>query len=608
MRLRSISIGALLCALLAGAAPALAGPRGPIGHAGRWITDASGRVLILHGTNMVYKLPPYYPEAIGFDDDDAAFLAGEGFDVVRVGVIYAAVEPRPGVYGDAYLDHIATTVKTLARHGIASILDFHQDLYNEAFQGEGWPAWAVRDDGLPNQPQTGFPGNYVAMPALQRAFDHFWSNDPGPDGIGLQDHYAAAWRHVAQRFRGNPSIVGYELLNEPWPGSTWQECANPVGCPVNDGRLAAFVRRTLGAIRQADPATLVWYEPYVLFNFGADTQIGSPGDGRTGFAFHDYCLVASEGSDPITGTPCGQFDDLVFANALKHVAATGDALLMTEFGATREQGVLRRMVERADRNLVPWAHWHYCACYDPTTSGPGDTQALVRDPRRPPAGDNLVTSTLDVVSRPHPEALAGTPLAIGFDSPARVFSARWSTARAGGGGAFPAYAESELLVPGRQYPGGYSVDARGAAVLSAPGALRLRVAACPGAGEVTVQVSPPGAGVTASCPGPVARPAGPRWRLAVSVLPRVVRAGDRRRFAFTVAEVAGRRRVALRGARIRFLGRTLTTRAFGRTVTVARVTRPGRYLATASVAGLSRARALVRVRPRPRPRPPRFAG
>ena len=81
------------------------------------------------------------------------------------------------------------------------MLDFHQDLYNERFQGEGWPDWAVQDDGLPAEPKAGFPANYLVMPALQRAFDHFWANDPGPGGVGLQDRYAAAWAHVAARFR-----------------------------------------------------------------------------------------------------------------------------------------------------------------------------------------------------------------------------------------------------------------------------------------------------------------------------------------------------------------------------------------------------------------------
>ena len=497
MRVRLLAIVA--AATLLGAGSAAAAPQGPLGHAGRWITDAQGRAVIVHGINMVYKRPPYYPEAVGFDDDDAAFLASEGYSAVRVGVIDGAVEPRPGIYDDAYLDHIAATVDTLARHGIVSLLDFHQDMYSERFFGEGWADWAVQDDGLPNQPNFGFPGNYVGMPALQRAFDHFWANDPGPDGVGLQDHYAAAWRHVAQRFRGNPSILGYELMNEPWPGSTWEQCANPAGCPVFDATLAAFIRRTLAAIRQADPSTLVWYEPNVIFNDGADTQVGAPGDARSGFAYHGYCLATPNSQDPLRGAACDQFDNTVVANAVKHSAATGDALMMTEFGATQDQGILERMVDRADANMIPWEEWAYCGCDDPTTSGPGDTQAIVRDPSQPPAGDNLVTSTLDVLSRPYPAAVAGTPQGFGFDPQTHLFHLAYSTARAAGGGSFPAFAESQIVVPARQYPNGYSVDAQGAAILSAPGASVLRVGACPGARNVAVQVSPPGTGMTASC-------------------------------------------------------------------------------------------------------------
>src|SRR4051794_9788983 len=90
--------------------------------------------------------------------------------------------------------------RSLEKHGITPLLDFHQDLYNERFQGEGWPDWAVLDDGLPAQPQLGFPGNYLVQPALNRAFDNFWANAQGPGEVGLVDRYAAAWTRVAQAF------------------------------------------------------------------------------------------------------------------------------------------------------------------------------------------------------------------------------------------------------------------------------------------------------------------------------------------------------------------------------------------------------------------------
>src|SRR3954462_2059191 len=129
--------------LMTGVGPAQAAPEPPFGSAGGFLTDANGRVVISHGVNMIYKVAPYEPSAAGFGDDDAAFLAREGFNSVRLGVIYKAVEPQPGVYDDAYVDQLAQTAGVLERHGVAPLVDFHQDMYNEKYQGEGWPGWAV---------------------------------------------------------------------------------------------------------------------------------------------------------------------------------------------------------------------------------------------------------------------------------------------------------------------------------------------------------------------------------------------------------------------------------------------------------------------------------
>ena len=284
----------------------------PLDHAGHWLTDPDGRVVVLHGTNMVYKLPPYDPQAAGFGDSDAAFLQSIGMTAVRVGVIWKAVEPAPGVYDDGYLDQIAATVQTLARHGIVSLLDFHQDMYNEVFQGEGAPDWAVLDDGLPNQPQAGFPTNYLVNPALQRTFENFLADKPGPGGVGLQERYAAAWAHVARRFAADPGVLGYEVMNEPFPGSDFGTCASPAGCPASDAELTGLSRKVAQAIRSVDARHLVFYEPYATFNNGFPDSVGPLQDPHAVFSWHDYCL-----SDEAAG--CSS-QPTTFANAAAHVA------------------------------------------------------------------------------------------------------------------------------------------------------------------------------------------------------------------------------------------------------------------------------------------------
>ncbi len=476
-----------VCALLALPGLAVASPTLPLSHSGRWITDARGRVVIVHGTNMVYKLPPYYPAAIGFGADDAAFLHSIDFDAVRVGVIWAAVEPQPGSYDEAYIAHIKQTVDMLGRHGIVSMLDFHQDMLNEQFQGEGAPSWAIQSGGLPN-PMLGFPGNYLANPALEHALDAFFQNAPGPGGVGLQDRFAGAWTHVASAFRNDPNVLGYELFNEPFPGTLWEQCAVPTGCPGFDGELTAFYQRVIHAIRAVDSRTLIFYEPQVLFNEGIATNLGPIGDAETGFAFHDYCL-----SEPQTGaTGCDPFDNLVFSNAIARATSTGAALIETEFGATTDVPYLDDMVARGDSDMVPWLEWAYCGCNDPTTTGPGAKQAIVIDPSKSPSGSNLVLPTLGALVEPYPQLIAGTPSAWGFDRTTGTFTLRYSTARVDGRGSFPSFSVSEVAVPQFVYVHGYAAVVHGGAIVSPPGAGVLYVAACPGYGTVSVTVTPTG--------------------------------------------------------------------------------------------------------------------
>jgi endoglycosylceramidase len=458
---------------------------------GDWILDPAGRVLVLHGLNMVYKRPPYAPDVEGFGRDDARFLARNGFTTVRLGLIWKAVEPQPGQYDDAYLDRIRKTAEILADEGIWTLLDFHQDLYHERFQGEGAPDWAVLDDGLPAEPQLGFPNNYFAMPGLNRAFDNFWDNADGPGGVGLQDRYAAAWAHVADRFRATPRILGVDLFNEPWPGDGWELCANPLGCPLFDAKLEAFTQRSIDAIRDVDDRTAVFYEPQVLFNNGAQTSV-DPSGRRLGFSFHDYCLTADIGIGEQGGADpaCGTFDDLVWSNTADHVASTGHPALLTEFGATKKQATLRDMVRRAEAAMTGWQYWAYCGCDDPTTTGPGSTQALVLDPARSPGGDNVDWAKMRALVVPHPLAVAGTPASYTFDRGSRVFRATWSTARAGGQGRFAPGSRTTISVPRFVYGGGYVVRVAGARVVSRANDGTLVLAQAAGATRVRLVVRP----------------------------------------------------------------------------------------------------------------------
>lgn len=479
----TLAASALFTAQNAASAPGTAGvgTAPALGHTGLWLTDAAGRVVVLHGLNEVFKVPPYAPAASGFSDDDAAFLQRNGFNAVRVGVIWAAVEPAPGAYDDGYLASIEQTVRTLAAHGIVSLLDFHQDLYNEKFQGEGAPAWAVQDGGLLD-PALGFPYNYFGNLAEDHAWDQFWRNSPAPDGVGLQEHYAAAWAHVAHRFADDASVFGYELINEPWPGTLWEPCALPlIGCPLNDGQLTALYQRVTTAIRAADPTKIVWIEPNTLFSTVDTTHVGTVRDANVGWAFHDYCGTQAEG---LGSTLCASIDGLTVGAAKSYASAHHVPWLLTEFGATNDAANLSELVDLADKNMLSWLEWAYTG-NDKTSASP-DGQALVLDPNQPPTGSNVLTSKLKLLAEPYPQSVSGTPTSWSFSG--GVFTLTYSTARADGAGGFAAGALTDIAAPAVQYPNGYLVQVTGGTVAAAGSV--LQIASSPGAQAVTVTVRP----------------------------------------------------------------------------------------------------------------------
>ena len=449
---------------------------------GAWLIDEHGRVVLLHGVNAVWKTPPYYPpgDPAGFTAADARWLADHGFNTARIGTLFVGVMPEEAVIDHAYLDAWDRVVQLLADHGIWVMFDFHQDMYNEEFQGEGFPNWAVKDpltDPLPD-PTFGFPGNYFS-PHVGEAFDSFWS-----DTDGLWDHYAQAWQAVAERWRDQPYSMGYDLMNEPWPGNDWAACATPQGCPVQDlVELQATFEHVLAAIRQVDPDTLVWFEPFVMFDFGAKTNLAAvAGEDQLGLSWHDYCLAAAAlhqyGAEDLPG--CDVEEDLVFQNAEEAATRMQAASLLSEFGASDDLPDIRQVTELADRYLVGWQYWHYKEWSDPTTeSQESGGQGMFTDDADL---SSVKTDKARLLVRTYPQTTAGTPLELSFDPDSGAFAYRY-TADAG------IDAPTEIFTSPLHYPGGYEVvELRGARITSEVGARVLTLAPIAGADEVTIRI------------------------------------------------------------------------------------------------------------------------
>jgi Cellulase (glycosyl hydrolase family 5). len=438
------------------------GPRAELSHSGRWFTDQYGRVVTLRGVNFVKKFPAIAPADAGFGEDDARFLRDQGFNSVRLGVVFGSVMPAPGQIDQVYVDSIASTVRMLANEGIFTLLDFHQDGFGPAVHGNGFPEWATITDGLPNPPDP-FPTYYLTNPALQRAFDNFWANRPGPDGVPLQTHYAEAVRSIATAVGAEKYVLGYDLMNEPWPGTDWAPClAN--GCPDLEASLMVpFARRMTAAIRTVDREHIVFTEPFVLFNFGQiDTSLAGLGAPESGLSYHVYAT-----------TPA--LDEAVMDRAIT-ASARGDVLLNTEFGATSDTATLQRLTGAFDRRLLSWMFWSY-------------DEELVRNLTLAPTGDNVRETTLAGIVRPNAMATNGTPTSSEFDPATGVYDYSYVTTRPDGTRADPKYRTSFVL-PHRVYPDGYTVKVDGASVRTCSTTLVLRND--PTATAVHIHVTPGG--------------------------------------------------------------------------------------------------------------------
>lgn len=281
------------------------------------IVDQYGRVVLLKGVNAdglvdyfrdgpvgngpvaphlaaSYPIDPaaYRGGCAGIHDDkqvegvplceaDLAQMRPLGYNVIRLNLSWSLLEPEPGTVnpgtaGRTYMDRIQQVVDWAAAQGIYVLLDMHEDawskyvystpddhcpsqLHFEDVRGyDGAPAWASTHLA----PACAVNGVRELDSAVAEDFQKFWSNLAGPDGVPLQDHYAAVVSALAKRFAGQPAVAGYELMNEPEPGYL------PAPLGQEAAELFPFYAHVIDRVRRDNPGfrQLVFIEPDALRN------------------------------------------------------------------------------------------------------------------------------------------------------------------------------------------------------------------------------------------------------------------------------------------------------------------------------------------------------
>lgn len=192
-----------------------------ISRQGTKFVDRNGCQVILHGINMVCKEKER--NYIGdYTRQDFKMLKSWGFNVIRLGIFWDGVEPEPGVYDEQYLEKIDHLIQLAGEYGMVVYLDMHQDLFACQYS-DGAPAWATLTDGLEHTRTELWSESYLLSPAVQHAFDQFWTDGKASDGVGIQEHFIRMWQHIARRYRENDTVIGYDFFNEPFPGTIANE-------------------------------------------------------------------------------------------------------------------------------------------------------------------------------------------------------------------------------------------------------------------------------------------------------------------------------------------------------------------------------------------------
>ncbi|MDD5705628.1 MAG: cellulase family glycosylhydrolase [Kiritimatiellae bacterium] len=163
-----------------------------------------------------------------FTEADVIFLRQCGANAVRIPFNYRHFEDdaRPFHYIQKGFARLNQALGWCAKHGVYAVLDLHAV---QGYQNHDW-----HSDNSTHH-------------ALLWQHPHF------------QDRLTALWEEFARRYADNPTVAGYNIMNEPASRPTRATPAPPP-TPSNRPVLNAIYRRVAAAIRAIDPRHIIFLD------------------------------------------------------------------------------------------------------------------------------------------------------------------------------------------------------------------------------------------------------------------------------------------------------------------------------------------------------------
>ena len=260
-----------------------------------------------------------------FDEADGRYLASLGLTCVRLPFNYRHFEDddRPFVMKEEGFRLLDRAIDICARNRLYTVLDLHA---LPGFQNQHWHSdnpthWAM-----------------------------FWTHRH------FQDRVVHLWEALAERYRDNPWVAGYNPINEP---------ADPSGAA-----LEPFYRRLETAIRAVD-------KQHVLFldgnRYSLDFHMFGEPMPNCVYTAHDYALPGFVDGGGYPGTTRGEYVDRTvvekaFLARTEYMRRTGTPIWIGEFGpvytgdrASDDQRyqLLRDQLDLYREHGAGWSLWTY---------------------------------------------------------------------------------------------------------------------------------------------------------------------------------------------------------------------------------------------------------
>jgi endoglucanase len=260
-----------------------------------------------------------------FEEEDARFLASLGLNALRLPINYRHFESdmEPFKIKEEGFKHLDRVIELCARHNIYTILDLHA---LPGYQNQGWHS---------DNP-------------THKTF--FWQHKH------FQDRTVHLWEALADHYKGNSWVAGYNPMNEP----------------ADEGgqRIEPFYRRIHKAIRAVDPDHIIFLEGN-RYSLDFD-MFGEPLPGVI-YTTHHYATPGFIDGGPYPGVSKGEYIDKQalenrFLELTAYMRKYNIPIWVGEFGpvyrgepqadAMRYQ-LLRDQLEIYNRYHAHWSLWTY---------------------------------------------------------------------------------------------------------------------------------------------------------------------------------------------------------------------------------------------------------